>query len=90
MPVLGIEFNDAAITGVGEAGVVFSEPGYAFVDGAQNLFGVEARPRIIDRQHQFSNLRPTLQLHPTAAASVAQGIVQQVGHQTFQQGQRAR
>ena len=42
MPVLGIEFNDAAITGVGEAGVVFSEPGYAFVDGTQNLFGVEA------------------------------------------------
>ncbi len=42
MPVLGIEINDAAITGVGEAGVVFSEPGYAFVDGTRSLFGVEA------------------------------------------------
>jgi len=42
MSVLGIEFNDASITGVSEAGVVFSEPGYALIDGARSLFGVEA------------------------------------------------
>ena len=55
MPVLGIEFNDAAITGVGEAGVVFSEPGYALVDGARSLFGVEALATARLNPHQVNN-----------------------------------
>ena len=55
MPVLGIEINDAAITGVGEAGVVFSEPGYAFVDGTRSLFGVEALATARLKPRQVNN-----------------------------------
>ncbi len=55
MPVLGIELNDASITGVSEAGVVFSEPGYALIDGARSLFGVEALATARLNPHQINN-----------------------------------
>jgi hypothetical protein len=43
MSFLGIELNDIALTGATEAGIVFTEPGYAYVDGGQIRFGEAAQ-----------------------------------------------
>ena len=43
MSFLGIELNDAAITGITDAGIVFSEPGCALVEAGKPEFGVVAQ-----------------------------------------------